>query len=74
MLEAAHHDPLRAQEIEGQVSRVWWERYLADREERLAAEAALRNRPRPQPGHSFLPIPEQRTRYTLSPDGQLLAA
>jgi hypothetical protein len=27
ILEAAKYDPLRAQEIEAGLSRVWWERY-----------------------------------------------
>jgi len=33
ILEAADHDPLRAQEIEDQVTARWWHRWLAWREE-----------------------------------------
>jgi hypothetical protein len=39
LLEAADYDPLRAQEIEAQVSQVWWERWQVDREARLSAKA-----------------------------------
>jgi len=37
ILEAAGYDPLRAQEMETQLSEEWWERWLADRNERVNA-------------------------------------
>jgi len=37
ILEAAGYDPLRAQEMEAQLSEVWWERWMADRNERVYA-------------------------------------
>jgi hypothetical protein len=33
VLEAANNDPLRAQEIEANLSRDWWEKYLVYRQE-----------------------------------------
>ena len=33
VLEAAQGDPLRAQVIEAELSRVWWERWLIYRQE-----------------------------------------
>jgi hypothetical protein len=37
VLEAAGNDPLRAQEIEGNVNAIWWQRWLAYRRENTAA-------------------------------------
>jgi hypothetical protein len=71
ILEAGGYDPLRAQEIEAQVSQEWWERWWVDREERIRAaprrdSAGAQARPRSQepPGLT-------RQRYQLTPDGQL---
>jgi hypothetical protein len=40
ILEAAHGDPLRAQEIEESVSAEWWHRWLADRNTRAEVQAS----------------------------------
>jgi len=37
ILEAAGYDPLRAQEMEAQLSEEWWMRWLEDRNERVKA-------------------------------------
>ena len=37
LLEAADYDPLRAQQIENELTQEWWERWLVDREERVKA-------------------------------------
>lgn len=37
-LEAAGYDPLRARELYDDIDRVWWERYLLDREWRMKAQ------------------------------------
>jgi len=38
LLEAAEYDPLRAQQLENELSEIWWERWLYDREQRLKAQ------------------------------------
>lgn len=73
VLEAAHHDPLRAQEIEAGVSQYWWECYLADRDARITAARAARSATGQQ-SRQYLPIPEERARYIIGPDGQLTRA
>jgi hypothetical protein len=44
ILEAAGYDPLRAQEMEEKLSREWWERWLADRNERVNADNQRRKK------------------------------
>lgn len=44
VLEAAGDDPLRAQEMEGQLSQLWWDRWMVNR--RFRAEAQERERKR----------------------------
>lgn len=73
MLEAAGFDPLRAQEIEAGVSAYWWERYLVDRNERMKAARVARSASGGA-SRQYLPIPEQRARYLIGPDGQLTRA
>lgn len=38
ILEAAHFDPLRAQEMEAELSERWWKNYLAYRHEASAVQ------------------------------------
>jgi hypothetical protein len=38
LLEAAGYDPLRAQEIDENITELWWERWLYDREQRIKAQ------------------------------------
>jgi len=38
ILNAADNDPLRAQEIEEELSQYWWERYLIYRKEQSIAQ------------------------------------
>jgi hypothetical protein len=57
-----------------QIAWQWWERWFADREERLRfanEQAARRGGRRPR---TYLPIPEQRTRYQIGPNGELTPA
>jgi hypothetical protein len=42
ILEAANYDPLRAQEIEKELSFEWWDRWLLDRKARIKAREAKR--------------------------------
>jgi hypothetical protein len=37
-MTAAEGDPLRAQELENEVSQYWWERWLVYREEQAKAQ------------------------------------
>ena len=40
ILEAANGDPLRAQEIEVNISQEWWERWMANRDAIVKAKKA----------------------------------
>ena len=42
LLEAAGYDPLRAMEIEENITQEWWERWLYDREQRIKIQEAKR--------------------------------
>jgi len=42
ILEAAGYDPLRAQEIEDNLTETWWNRWMYDREQRIKIEQAKR--------------------------------
>lgn len=50
----------------------WWEKWFADREERL--KYANERRPASAQPRAYLPIPEQRHRYLLGPNGELTKA